>query len=178
MILRRVTEHVKAPQTDPQVRASAKKELHMTKRHAALAVLAAILSSPAPGLAQMNEARPVHLDTKEMNWEPSDPEGFPKGRTRKLLHMHETNNSSAALIRHPKGYLEPVHYHTTAGHSIYVLQGRMRFEGVEATGGDFFYTPRNYAHGPLEMLEETVFLIWSDGPLDVHLGALEDPREK
>lgn len=150
----------------------------MTKRCAALAVLAAILSLPAPGIAQTNEAPPVHLDTKETNWEPSDPEGFPKGRTRKLLHMNETNNSGAALIRHPKGYLEPVHYHTTAGHSIYVLEGQMRFEGVEATKGDFFYTPRNYAHGPLEMLEETVFLLWTDGPLDVHFGTPEDSQEE
>lgn len=58
-------------------------------------------------------------------------------------------------MRHPKGYIEPVHYHTTAGHYIYMLEGRMRFEGVEAKADDFVYTLPYHAHGPLEMLEET-----------------------
>lgn len=133
--------------------------------------LAVVMLSPLSGSAQEVPSPPVHIDTNEMAWEPSNPEGFPKGRTRKLLHLNEINGVGAGLMRHPKGYIEPVHYHTTAGHYIYMLEGRMRFEGVEAKAGDFFYTPPYHAHGPLEMLEETVFLLWTDGPLDVHLGA-------
>jgi quercetin dioxygenase-like cupin family protein len=78
-------------------------------------------------------------------------------------------------LRFPAGYVEPRHYHTTAGHSIYVLSGRINFAGIEAPAGDFFYTPPNVVHD-LVALEESEILIWSDGPLDFHLSE-EDVEE-
>lgn len=110
------------------------------------------------------------VSTEELRWERSDAPGFPEGAERKLLKIDPETGIGAALRRHPRGYVEPRHYHTTAGHSIYVLQGRLDVGGVEAGPGNFFHFPAYTAHGPLTSLENTVFLIWTEGPLDIVFG--------
>jgi len=95
---------------------------------------------------------------------------LPRGQVRKLLHRNPANGAAAALARHPKGYLEPRSYHTTANHGIYILEGRLRYGDVEAGPGELFYAPAGHAHGPLEALDDVELLIWTDGPLDLHLG--------
>lgn len=89
---------------------------------------------------------------------------------RKLLKIDQETGVGAALRWHPEGYVEPRHYHTTAAHSIYVLGGRLDVGGIEAGPGHFFHFPAYTAHGPLVALEDTVFLIWTEGPLDLELG--------
>lgn len=89
---------------------------------------------------------------------------------RKLLKIDQETGIGAALRWHPEGYVEPRHYHTTAAHSIYVLEGKLDVGGVEAGPGHFFHFPAYTAHGPLVALEDAVFLIWSEGPLDLELG--------
>lgn len=117
---------------------------------------------------------PVHLETETMPWEPAkEIPGFPTGRLRKFLQLNDVTGAGAAIIKHPAGFIEPQHYHTTGAHSIYVLEGRMKFGEIPARAGDFIFTPAWQAHGPIEMLEETIFLIWSDGPLDINFGTPE-----
>lgn len=129
-------------------------------------------SASQPGEAQ---AQATVLDTREMSWEPTNTPGFPIGATRKLLHIEQETGAGAALRRHPAGYVEPRHYHTTDAHAIYVLEGRLDVGGVEAGPGTFFYFPANTAHGPMVSLEDSVFLIWAAGPLDIKLG--DPPQE-
>lgn len=136
----------------------------------AMALVCAATSMPEIALAQITA-----VDTGEMSWESSEMPGFPEGAMRKLLKIDEETGIGAALRRHPEGYVEPRHYHTTAAHSIYVLEGRLDVGGVEVGPGHFFHFPPNVAHGPLVSLEDAVFLIWSEGPLDIHFG---DPPDR
>jgi hypothetical protein len=110
------------------------------------------------------------IDTGAMTWDRADTPGLPEGAMRKLLRIDKETGIGAALRWHPEGYVEPRHYHTTAAHSIYVLDGKLNVEGVEAGPGHFFHFPAYTAHGPLVALEDAVFLIWSEGPLDFELG--------
>jgi quercetin dioxygenase-like cupin family protein len=131
------------------------------------------------GLAAAEQSEPpreptlpsVHLQTESMRWEPAkEIPGFPTGRLRKFLHLNDETGAGVAMIKHPAGFVEPQHYHTTGAHSIYVLEGQMMFGEIRAGAGDFLFTPAWQAHGPIEILEETTFLIWSDGPLDINFG--------
>lgn len=131
----------------------------------AIALVCVAMSVPERALAQITT-----LDTRAMTWERTDTPGFPEGAMRKLLSIDRKTGIGAALRRHPKGYVEPRHYHTTAAHAIYVLEGKLDMGGVEAGPGHFFHFPVNAAHGPLVALEDSVFLIWTEGPLDIELG--------
>lgn len=133
-------------------------------------ILTVALVGVATSLPGGARAQATVLDTRAMTWERTDTPGFPPGATRKLLHFDEETGVGSALRRHPEGYSEPRHYHTTGGHSIYVLEGRLGVGGVEAGPGQFFHFPANTAHGPIVSLEDSVFLIWSDGPLDMEFG--------
>ncbi len=136
----------------------------------AIAFVCAATSVPEGVLAQMTA-----IDTGAMTWERADAPGFPEGAMRKLLKIDQGTGIGAALRWHPEGYVEPRHYHTTAAHSIYVLEGRLDVGGVEAGPGHFFHFPAYTAHGPLVALEDSVFLIWTEGPLDTELG---DPPKR
>lgn len=137
----------------------------------AIALVCAATSMPEDALAQITAT-----NTGEMTWEPADAPGFPEGATRKLLKVDQETGVASALRRHPEGYVEPRHYHTTAAHSIYVLEGRLDVGGVEAGPGHFFHFPAYAAHGPLVSLEDSVFLIWTEGPLDLEFG--DPPNEE
>lgn len=131
----------------------------------AVALFCAATSIPERALAQITA-----IDTGKMTWERSDPPGFPEGAERKLLKVDQETGIGAALRRHPEGYVEPRHYHTTAAHSIYVREGRLEDDGVEAGPGHFFHFPAYAAHGPLVSLEDSIFLFWTEGPLDIEFG--------
>ena len=131
----------------------------------AVALVCAATSVPERALAQITA-----IDTGAMTWERADTPGFPEGAMRKLLKIDQETGIGAALRWHPEGYVEPRHYHTTAAHSIYVLEGRLDVGGVEAGPEHFFHFPAYTAHGPLVALEDSVFLIWTEGPLDLELG--------
>ncbi len=131
----------------------------------AVVLVCAAAAMPERALAQITA-----IDTKAMGWEIADTPGFPEGAMRKLLKIDRETGIGTALRWHPEGYVEPRHYHTTSAHSIYVLEGRLDVGGVEAGPGHFFHFPAYAAHGPLIALEDSVFLIWTEGPLDVRLG--------
>lgn len=110
----------------------------------------------------------THVAGSDVEWRPTENPAFPEGLESKRYPDNPRTDGGAAVLRFRAGYAEPRHYHTTAGHSIYVLRGRIEFSGVEAPAGDFFYTPPNVVHD-LVALEPSEILIWSDGPLDLHL---------
>lgn len=110
----------------------------------------------------------THVAGPELAWEPVEQPAFPEGLEVRRLHRNPRIDGGSSVLRFPAGYAEPRHFHTTAGHSIYVLRGRINYTGIEAAEGHFFYTPPNVVHD-LVALEESEILIWSDGPLDLHL---------
>lgn len=122
-------------------------------------------------IAGLEEAM-VHVDAGALAWDKIIGTPFPDGLERKRLHANKATGGGAAVLKFPVGYIEPRHYHTTAGHSVYILKGSLKIGGETYGPGNFFYAPRDVAHGPNEALEETEILIWSDGPLDLHMGDL------
>ncbi|MFN7921052.1 MAG: cupin domain-containing protein [Bryobacteraceae bacterium] len=102
-------------------------------------------------------------------WQPVTPPGAPPGLTQRLLHENGEKQTSSAIVKFPKGYVEPRHYHTKCGHSIYVLKGKIKAPGSVWTPGSFHYAAVMEAHGPLEALEESEILFYTDGPFDYHV---------
>jgi quercetin dioxygenase-like cupin family protein len=128
----------------------------------AICVLALML---APAAAQ----RSVRLDSAGVRWQPVEIPGVPKGMLQRLLHENKQKQTMTAIFRFPKGFRDPKHYHTTCGHSLYILKGKLETPGGALTTGMFLYSAPNERHGPLVAVEETDMLLFTDGPLDYHL---------
>jgi quercetin dioxygenase-like cupin family protein len=132
------------------------------KAFAALALLVTLSLALTSG----QEKRSVQVMARDIQWTPVSLPGVPAGIQQKLLHNNTASKVQSALVRFPKGFREPRHYHTTCGHSIYILKGRIRSpEGVLAPG-TFTYAAVNERHGPFVAEEETEFLFYTDGPFD------------
>jgi len=132
------------------------------KAFAALALLLAMLLALASG----QEKRSVQVMARDVAWTPVNLPGVPAGIQQKLLHNNTENKVQSAIVRFPKGFREPRHYHTTCGHSIYILKGRIRSPEGVLTPGTFSYAAVNERHGPFVAEEETEFLFYTDGPFD------------
>ena len=50
-------------------------------------------------------------------WQPVEIPGMPKGLQQRVLHDDKEKHVVSAIVRYPKGFHEPRHYHTTCGHS-------------------------------------------------------------
>ena len=94
------------------------------------------------------------------------PPGVPKGLEQRLLHDNKENQLVSAIVKFPKGFREPRHYHTTCGHSLYILEGRLQSPEGDLVPGMFVYSAVNERHGPFTALEETELLFYTDGPFD------------
>ncbi|HEY9031566.1 MAG TPA: cupin domain-containing protein [Kangiella sp.] len=115
-----------------------------------------------------NSTGSTHVSSSGVPWQSVEKDGIPPGMELKRLHTNPYSKGGVVKLRFSSGYIEPQHYHTTAGHSVYVVSGRINYMGVVATAGDFIYTPPNVVHGVV-VLEPTEILLWSDGPMDFHL---------
>jgi quercetin dioxygenase-like cupin family protein len=132
------------------------------KAFAALALLVTLSLALITG----QEKRSVQVMVRDVQWTPVSLPGVPAGIQQKLLHNNTASKVQSALVRFPKGFREPRHYHTTCGHSIYVLKGRIRSPEGVLTPGTFSYASVNERHGPFVAEEETEFLFYTDGPFD------------
>jgi quercetin dioxygenase-like cupin family protein len=132
------------------------------KAFAALALLVTLKLALISG----QEKRSVQVMVRDVQWTPVSLPGVPAGIQQKLLHDNTASKVQSALVRFPKGFREPRHYHTTCGHSIYVLKGRIRSPEGVLTPGTFSYAAVNERHGPFVAEEETEFLFYTDGPFD------------
>jgi len=115
------------------------------------------------------EKRSFQVNASSLKWEPGSPPGAPAGIMLKLLHDNKQNQLQSSIVRFPKGYREPRHYHKTCGHSIYVLKGKIQSPDGNLTPGTFNYAAVNERHGPFVALEETEFLFYTDGPFDYYV---------
>ena len=129
-----------------------------------LALVALILlSAPAA------ERKSFTVQSSQIAWQAMHIPGLPDGLQQRLLHDNKDNKLMSAIVKYPKGYHEPRHYHTTCGHSIYVLKGRIRTPSGDLTPGSLAYDAVNERHGPFVAVEETEILFYTDGPFDMHV---------
>jgi len=126
----------------------------------------ALLVTLSLALTSGQEKRSVQVKVHDVEWTPVSLPGVPAGIQQKLLHNNAALKVQSAIVRFPKGFREPRHYHTTCGHSIYILKGRIRTPEGVLTPGTFTYAAVNERHGPLVAEEETEFLFYTDGPFD------------
>ena len=115
------------------------------------------------------EKRSFQVNVDGLKWEPITPPGAPQGLTQKLLHDNKQNQLMSSIVRFPKGYREPRHYHKTCGHSMYILKGKLQSPDGNLTAGTFSYAAVNERHGPFLALEESEILFYTDGPFDYYV---------
>ena len=120
-------------------------------------------------LAPAAEQRSFTIRADKVAWTPIHLPGVPDGLMQRVLHENKQNQLSSAVVKFPKGFREPRHYHTTCGHSIYILKGRLRAPDGVMTPGAFNYAAVNERHGPFVAEEDTEFLFYTDGPFDYHV---------
>ena len=128
--------------------------------------LSAVLAVLLLALASGQEKRSVLMNVADASWTAVNLPGVPAGIQQKLLHNNAANKVQSALVRFPKGFREPRHYHTTCGHSIYILKGRIHSPDGILTPGTFTYAAANERHGPFVAEQDTEFLFYTDGPFD------------
>ncbi len=130
-------------------------------------VLLLLLLFPAP--AQQS----FKVRVSDLQWAPIQIPGMPPGLEQRVLHDDKQKQLVSAIVKYPKGFREPRHYHTTCGHSLYILKGRLRSPEGDLTPGTFVYSAVNERHGPFVALEETVVFFYTDGPLDFVVDDIE-----
>ncbi len=123
-------------------------------------VLLLLLLYPAPSQQSFK------VRVSDLKWAPIQIPGMPPGLEQRVLHDDKQKQLVSAIVKYPKGFREPRHYHTTCGHSLYILKGRLRSPEGDLTPGTFVYSAVNERHGPFVALEETVVFFYTDGPLD------------
>ena len=129
----------------------------------------ALLVSLLLTFATAAEKRSFQINAASVKWEPMNPPGVPKGLMQKLLHDNKLNQLQSSIVRFPKGYREPRHYHKTCGHSMYMLKGKIQSPDGDLTPGTFVYAAMNERHGPFVAVEEAEFLFYTDGPFDFYV---------
>lgn len=121
----------------------------------------------AVAFAPAAEQRSFHLRAPAVAWTPARPSPqVPEGLQQRLLHNNDQNKLVSAIVKFPKGFREPRHYHTTCGHSIYVLKGKLGSPEGDMTPGTFIYSAVNERHGPFVAKEDTEIFFYTDGPFD------------
>ena len=116
--------------------------------------------------AQKASQKSFLIKTETLQWTPMPITVIPPGLQQKLLHEDKQRSTMTALVRFPAGYREPRHYHTTCGHSLYILKGRLRSPDGPLTPGTFVYSAPHERHGPFLAEQETELLFFTDGPFD------------
>ncbi len=117
-------------------------------------------------LVGAEETQSFRLPSSSLPWQALELPGVPKGLQQRVLHDHKDKKLISAIVKFPKGFREPRHYHTTCGHSLYILRGRLHSPEGDLTPGMFVYSAINERHGPFTALEETELLFYTDGPFD------------
>jgi quercetin dioxygenase-like cupin family protein len=124
------------------------------------------------------EKQSFQIQSSKIAWKAMELPGVPSGLEQRLLHENKPKGLFSALVKFPKGFREPRHYHTTCGHSMYILKGRIQSPEGDLTPGTFIYAAVNERHGPFTALEESEFLFYNDGPFDFHVEDTKTPRPK
>lgn len=108
----------------------------------------------------------VLVDTNKMEWQPIEMEGYPPGAYMKVLDQNEETGGITALMKIPKGFVEPRHSHHSCGHAIYVISGDLGSGDSVFKEGTYWYAPAGDVHGPLRLENDCILLLITDGALD------------
>src|SRR4051812_20654407 len=82
----------------------------------------------ALGLGLLMGAAADHSFIKNVStvpWTELKVPGLPDGLHGRSLHDNPRTKMGTTIIKYPKGFREPKHYHLTSGHYIYVLKGKL-----------------------------------------------------
>lgn len=121
-----------------------------------------------PGILTADEMPPAILKRlRDLPWQPLKSDFFPPGLETKALYEDKAKNVSLSVVRYPRGYREPRHFHKGCGHWIYFLSGRIKGPTEVYTPGTFIYAPPMNIHGPFTAEVGTEILFFVDGPFDV-----------
>jgi anti-sigma factor ChrR (cupin superfamily) len=138
----------------------------------------------SPGLAQNpsttheNSNLPVFQTFQTLKWEKTNPELGNSSPEVAILHIDQNTHATSLLIRNPKNFHVPRHWHT-GNETITMIRGTFILEHdggnkVELGVGSFGYMPAKMIHqGWTKPDEEAVFFVttdvafnvnWVDGP--------------
>ncbi len=153
-----------------------------TFRYAVLIVFFAVLPAGAQTSAVPFHDPAAHFDKyQDMKWEKLVPAEGDRSPEITMLHVDPVTGASQLMIRSPKNYHAPRHWHT-ANETHLVVSGTfiMRHDGgeKEALGpGSFNYMPSKMVHEAWTKPDEgSMEFITVDGPWDLNL--MEGPNKK
>ena len=104
----------------------------------------------------------ITTDTAAMAWSPSN---WP-GMSMKLLQHGGAGGGATSLIRMEPGSAIPAHKHTTAGQSVFVIEGDLIDDDVVYGPGTFLVAKAGTPHGPHGTKDGCVLLTVYAGPPD------------
>ena len=89
------------------------------------------------------------------------------GNLFKVLRISKETGAWSALIKAPKGQVNPPHTHLAAA-DFYVISGVIDYRGGSARAGDWVYEAAGAVHEATSHPVETVYLANVSGPVGFH----------
>jgi 2,4'-dihydroxyacetophenone dioxygenase len=89
------------------------------------------------------------------------------GNSFKVLRISKETGAWSALIKAPKGQINPPHTHLGPA-DFYVISGGFDYRGGSARAGDWVYEPAGAVHDATTHPEDTVYLANVYGPVAFH----------
>jgi len=89
------------------------------------------------------------------------------GNSFKVLRISKETGAWSALIKAPKGQVNPAHTHLGPA-DFYVISGGFDYRGGSARAGDWVYEPAGAVHEATTHPEDTVYLANVYGPVAFH----------
>lgn len=134
-----------------------------------LAIAAWLLGSVPQAGAGTERPMVIPPDQTDLKWQPCDP--LPEGCEFALVHVDPAKGSSHILVRAPKGYVFPAHWHTYAEYfGWFEGKGSIVDEGgnvMSLTPGAYKYMPSYTIHWAV-CDEPCLFLIYRPRPADMY----------
>ena len=138
----------------------------------------ALITLISPALAQNAPSHdpavhPVFQNFSDLTWEKTNPEEGDNSPEVAILHVNPITKASELLIRTPKNYHVPKHWHT-ANETLTVIRGTfvMAHEGsdkrVELNVGSYAYMPAKMVHEGRTQGEGAMYLVTVDGAFDIN----------
>ena len=118
-----------------------------------LAILMLVVASAAVAISK--EGKVMMVDSVKMEWEAPGQDYYLIDVKEKVLWEDEKTGAKLALLKSPVGKIDNPHTHPS-NQWAYLLSGSME--------GKFFQIPAGVVHGGTIVKEETILLIFWDGP--------------
>jgi quercetin dioxygenase-like cupin family protein len=107
----------------------------------------------------------IQVNECDVEWAPLEMPGV----MMKVLHRDEATGAMAVLTRMEPGARIPVHFHTLADETVYVLNGDFVEDGERHGPGAYFAGKAGIPHGPHETVGGCTVLTHFSAELDFQL---------